>query len=126
MDKTTLTYRDYARFARMDAQAIERDCIVQTFHATGPGGQGVNTADSAVRMRQIPTGITVTSREQRTQLLNRRRCIEKLRERFLAGSLPPKQRHPTKPTKGSVERRLKGKQTRGKIKALRRRPMPDD
>ena len=66
MEKNGLTYRDYAAFARMGADQIARDCEVQAFHASGPGGQGVNTADSAVRMRHVPTGIVVVSREERS------------------------------------------------------------
>ncbi len=126
MDTKRLTYRDFARFARLDDRAIERACDVQTFHASGPGGQGVNTADSAVRMRHVPTGITVTSREHRTQLLNRQACIRKLRQRFIAASLPPKRRRATKPTKASVERRLAKKRRRSDVKEQRRRPERDE
>ena len=67
MDDSSLTYRDYARFARLSDEELERQCVAEAFHASGPGGQGVNTADSAVRMRHLPTGIVVTSREQRSQ-----------------------------------------------------------
>lgn len=126
MDADRLTPHDYARLARLSDRQIERDCEVSAFHASGPGGQGVNTADSAVRMRHVPTGITVTSREHRTQLLNRRSCIEKLRKRFLARTVVPRTRHATKPTKGSVERRLREKKARSSIKAQRRRPQNDD
>ena len=77
-----LTYRDYAAFARMDDAAILRVCEVQVFRATGPGGQGVNTTDSAVRMRHVPTGITVVSRETRSQYQNRQTCLAKLRAAF--------------------------------------------
>ena len=73
-----LTYRDYARFARLTPDELYEQCEVDVFRATGPGGQGVNTTDSAVRMRHAPTGIVVTSREQRSQLRNRQPCRNEL------------------------------------------------
>ena len=44
---------EYARYAAMAAEELARDCEVQVFRATGPGGQGVNTTDSAVRMKHV-------------------------------------------------------------------------
>lgn len=124
--QTPLTWRDYARFAAMTDQEIERDCEVSAFHASGPGGQGVNTSDSAVRMVHVPTGIAVTSREQRSQLQNRATCVRKLRRIFETRAVRPKLRKKTKPTQGSVERRLAGKRRDAQVKALRRRPGVDD
>lgn len=126
MPGVPLTWRDYARFARLSAEELERDCSFEAFHASGPGGQGVNTTDSAVRMRHIPTGIVVVSREQRSQLQNRAACLRKLQTILRTRAVPPKKRIATKPTKGSVERRLKAKRGRSDIKASRRRPRLDD
>ena len=44
-----LTYRDYAHYANLSSAELARQCEVEAFRATGPGGQGVNTTDSAVR-----------------------------------------------------------------------------
>lgn len=126
MPGVPLTWRDYARFAQLSAEELERDCSFEAFHASGPGGQGVNTTDSAVRMRHIPTGIVVVSREQRSQLQNRAACLRKLQGILRTRAVPPKKRIATKPTKGSVERRLKAKRGRSDIKASRRRPRLDD
>ena len=126
MPDQRLTYRDYARFARLSDEELERECSFEAFHASGPGGQGVNTADSAVRMRHEPTGIVVVSREQRSQLQNRASCLRKLRAILRTRSVPPKKRVATRPTKGSVERRLKAKRGRSDLKASRRRPSSQD
>ena len=121
MEKNELTYRDYAVFARMSADQIARDCEVQTFHASGPGGQGVNTADSAVRMCHVPTGIVVVSREERSQLRNRERCVEKILEVCRRRARPPRPRKKTRVSAAQKRRRLEAKRARGKVKQLRRR-----
>lgn len=121
MEKQGLTYRDYAAFARMGDAQIARDCEVRAFHASGPGGQGVNTADSAVRMRHVPTGIVVVSREERSQLRNRERCIEKIREICRRRGRPPRPRKKTAVSAAQKRRRLEAKRARGKVKELRRR-----
>ena len=121
-----LGWRDYARFAEQSAEDIARDCEVQVFRATGPGGQGVNTTDSAVRMRHVPTGITVTARESRSQFQNRASCLRKLRTELERRARPPKRRIKTKVPKRSRQRRLDDKRFNAAKKALRRRPGGDD
>ena len=60
---------------------------IETFRAGGPGGQHQNTTDSAVRVTHAPTGITVVSREERSQHRNRARALERLRAQlFLLAS----------------------------------------
>lgn len=122
MDDQQLTYRDYAAFARMSVEEISRDCEVDVFRATGPGGQGVNTTDSAVRMRHVPTGIVVTSHESRSQFQNRASCLRKLKAIFERRARPPKTRKPTKPSKRAKARRLADKRYRSAVKQLRQRP----
>ena len=87
-----LDWREYAKLARLSPDEIVRDCEVDVFHATGPGGQGVNTADSAVRMRHVPSGIVVVSRASRSQLQNRRDCLAKLHDLFVHRAHPPRPR----------------------------------
>lgn len=114
------SYREYAAWARLSLEEIADDCEVQVFRASGPGGQCVNTTDSAVRTTHIPSGITVVSRESRSQFRNRRLCLQKLREEFAARAIPPKVRRKTKVPRRSRERRLSDKHQRSQLKASRR------
>lgn len=99
------------------------ECDVQVFRATGPGGQGVNTTDSAVRLKHVPTGIVVVCRRERSQLRNKEVCVSRLRERIEAAMAPPPPpRRPTKPSRGAKERRLAEKARRSGTKATRRAP----
>ena len=121
MDHDEPTYRDYARWARMSLEDIARDCDVQAFRASGPGGQCVNTTDSAVRMTHRPSGVSVTSRESRSQFRNRQLCLRKLRAEFARRAAAPKPRRATKPSRAAKERRLADKRRRSQTKAQRGR-----
>lgn len=111
----------YAKWASMPVDELVRDCDVQAFRASGPGGQGVNTTDSAVRMRHVPSGIVVTARESRSQFQNRASCLRKLKEELALRARPSKKRVATKPGKAAKVRRLADKRHRARIKAARKR-----
>lgn len=68
------------RLPATDAELL-LECEVTAFRASGSGGQHVNVTDSAVRLHHLPTGIVVTSQKERSQLLNKRECLLKLREK---------------------------------------------
>jgi ribosome-associated protein len=113
----------------------------------GPGGQSVNTADSRVELlfdlsgspsvpehlrarattrlarRLVDGRLSVTASEYRSQHRNRQAARARLAEILeRAFAAPPPKRRPTRPTRGSKERRLAGKKRRSDVKALRRRP----
>jgi ribosome-associated protein len=112
--------------------------------ASGPGGQNVNKVSTAVELRfeaersphlapdvkarlkrlagrrwTLDGTLVITAERHRTQALNREDAREKLAELIREALVRPKPRRPTRPTAGSVRRRLEGKARRGTVKAGR-------
>lgn len=97
-------------------------CKVETYRSSGPGGQHVNTTDSAVRITYLPLNLTVTCQKERSQLLNKLTCIKKLRKKVEQLNYRAPKRIATKIPWHKKEKGLQKKLEHGAKKRLRRKP----
>lgn len=105
----------------LDRAVLEQEVRVDTYRASGPGGQHVNRTESAVRLTHPPSGVVVTATENRSQIRNREIAFERLIHRLRALNRVPKPRKPTRVSRAARERRLEAKKHRAALKRGRTR-----
>lgn len=107
-------------------EELLRECEVETFRASGPGGQHVNKTESAVRLRHLPSGVVVTSQQERSQHRNKALCLQKIRDKVERLNYRAPTRVPTRVSRGAKNRTLEEKSRRAQIKRLRSKPSTDE
>lgn len=128
----------------------DADLTYRAVRAAGPGGQNVNKRSTKIELRipleAIPLDrgararlkrlagarlnaageIVIAADEERSQRRNREAALARLREIVVRALVRPKPRKPTKPSRGSIERRIREKKRRAEIKRLRKKPPRHD
>ncbi len=121
------------------------EIVIRTSRSSGPGGQHANVTASRVEaifdvassgsltdeqkqrlMARLGPRVVAIAQDARSQTRNRELALERLRRRLSGGLATRRPRHPTRPTTGSVQRRLAAKRHRSERKRDRRRPGGDE
>ena len=110
----------------IERETLEREIEIDTYRASGPGGQHVNKTNSAIRLTHLPSGVVVIAQDSPSQFRNKEIAFERLVERLKKLNHVPKKRLATKPTRASKERRIEAKKTRATVKSTRTKKIHHD
>jgi protein subunit release factor B len=104
-----------------EIEVLKNQVVVETYRSRGPGGQRKNKTETAVRLKHLPSGITVTATEHRFQSQNLELAFERLRERLIKLNRPRKRRVPTPVPLWAIERKKEEKKMYSRRKRLRQK-----
>ncbi len=104
-----------------DLRSLKRETKVYFYRGRGPGGQRRNKKETCVRLRHIPSGVTVTATEHRYQARNKELAFERLQKRLTKLNKRKKPRIPTRISRAKKERFFEEKKRHAKKKKLRRK-----
>jgi protein subunit release factor B len=108
-----------------DPEVLKQQVVIETFRSSGPGGQRKNKRETAVRLKHLPSGMTVTATEHRYQAQNLKLAFERLRERLQKLNQAKRHRIPTSVPLGVMERKKEEKRIQSMQKRLRQKLQKD-
>ena len=91
-----------AEAEEIDIKLEDKDLRIDVFRSSGPGGQSVNTTDSAVRITHVPTGIVVSQQDEKSQHKNKAKAMKILRSRILDNQIQQKNKERSEQRKNQV------------------------
>ena len=105
-----------------DLRRLRKEVLIETYRSSGPGGQRKNKTETAIRLKHLPSGMTVVATEHRSQAQNKKLAFERLKERLLKLNRPRRRRIPTPVPLRAVEKTKEEKRIRSAKKRLRQKP----